>query len=80
MRRCHRSHGCGPTGAGKYVESSRDLLGIALEIVKKHKGQHTFEVLPRRWVVERPQSWLVHCRRLRRDYERLPAHAEAMFK
>ena len=48
--------------------------------MKKPEGTHTFEVLPRRWVVERTLSWLVRCRRLGRDYERLPAHAEAMVK
>lgn len=66
--------------AGKLVETVRDLLGITLDIVKKPEGTHTFEVLPRRWVVERTLSWLVRCRRLGRDYERLPAHAEAMVK
>ena len=30
-------------------------------------------VLPRRWVVERTFSWLLHSRRLARDYERLPS-------
>jgi len=46
------------------------LLRITLQIVKKPEGQGTFEVLPRRWVVERTLSWLVRCRRLDRDYER----------
>ena len=66
--------------AGKLVQAARDLLGITLEIVPKPAGQHTFEVLPRRWVIERTLSWLVRCRRPGRDYERLPAHAEAMVK
>ncbi|MGH3467521.1 MAG: IS5 family transposase [Thermocrispum sp.] len=66
--------------AGRCVEFARRVLRIALEIVKKPDGQRTFEVLPRRWVVERTLSWLVRCRRLSRDYERLPAHAEAMVK
>ena len=29
------------------------------------------EVLPRRWVIERTNSWLMQTRRLARDYERL---------
>jgi transposase len=66
--------------AGQLVEFARRMLFIALEIVKKPAGLHTFEALPRRWVVERTLSWLVRCRRLDRDYERLPAHAEAMVK
>ena len=51
-----------------------------VEIVRKPKGQRTFEVLPRRWVVERTLSWLVRCRRLDRDYERLPETSEALVK
>jgi transposase len=64
--------------AGKLVAFARQLLRIALEIVRKPEGQRTFEVLPRRWVVERTLSWISRCRRLDHDYERLPAHAETM--
>ena len=66
--------------AGRCVEFARRWLRITLQIVKKTDGQRTFEVLPRRWVVERTLSWLVRCRRLGRDYERLPEHAEAILK
>lgn len=66
--------------AGKLVDFARQRLQLDLEIVKKPKNQHTFEMLPRRWVVERTLSWLVRCRRLGHDHERLPAHAEAMVK
>ena len=34
--------------------------------------------LPRRWVVERTLAWITSYRRCARDYERLPAHHEAM--
>jgi transposase len=37
-------------------------------------------VLPRRWVVERTFAWIVRCRRLAHDYERLPEHSDAMIK
>jgi len=36
-----------------------------------------FEVLPRRWVVERTFSWLSQNRRMSKNYERLCASAEA---
>ena len=39
-----------------------------------------FQVLPRRWVVERTYGWLTRCRGLARDYERKTAHAEAMIQ
>jgi putative transposase len=36
-----------------------------------------FQVLPRRWVVERSFAWLCHNRRLSKDYERLCSTGEA---
>jgi putative transposase len=36
-----------------------------------------FQVLPRRWVVERTFSWIDHNRRMSKDYERLCASGEA---
>lgn len=39
-------------------------------------AQHTFEVLPRRWVVERTWSWIMNNRRLQIDYERDPKVTE----
>jgi hypothetical protein len=35
---------------------------------------HTFQVLPRRWVVERTLAWITRHRCTDRDHERLPAH------
>jgi transposase len=66
--------------AGRLVRLARAVLRITVQIVKKTDGQHTFEVLPRRWVVERTLSWISRCRRLDHDYERLPAHAETMVR
>ena len=43
-------------------------------------SSRTFQVLPRRWVVERTFAWIVKCRRLDHDYERLPQTSEAMIK
>jgi putative transposase len=37
-----------------------------------------FQVLPRRWVVERTFAWLGHARRLAKDYERLPESVVGM--
>ncbi|MFT4184176.1 MAG: transposase, partial [Rhizobium sp.] len=36
-----------------------------------------FEVLPRRWVVERTCAWLGRCRRLAKDFENLSRNALA---
>lgn len=66
--------------AGKLLAWVHQHRRILVDIVHKPEGQHTFEVLPRRWVAERTLSWLVRCPRLGRDYERLSEHAEAMIK
>ncbi|MGI8762293.1 MAG: IS5 family transposase [Jatrophihabitantaceae bacterium] len=66
--------------AGKLIDWARDRLRVAIEIVRKPLGIKTFQVLPRRWVVERTFAWIVRCRRLAHDYERLPEHSDAMIK
>jgi putative transposase len=40
-----------------------------IEIIKRNDHQQGFEVLPRRWVVERTFAWLGRCRRLAKDWE-----------
>jgi putative transposase len=52
-------------------------MKMTLQIVAK-RDPHAFEVLPRRWVVERTFAWISKHRRTVRDYERLPASHEAM--
>ena len=63
--------------AGKLVEWVWALTGWALEIVKRPRDSHHFQVLPRRWVVERTFAWLSRCRRLSKDYEALSDTTEA---
>lgn len=55
----------------------RSVAGVALQVIKRTE-QHTFRVVPRRWVVERSFGWLLRYRRLVRDYERRTEHHEAM--
>lgn len=66
--------------AGRLVRWARDRLRLVIEVVRKPEGQRGFAVLPRRWVVERTLAWLMRCRRLVRDYERLPESHEIMVK
>jgi transposase len=55
----------------------RTVADATLQIIKRTE-QHTFRVVPRRWVVERSFGWLLRYRRLVRDYERRTEHHEAM--
>jgi transposase len=48
---------------------------LAVEVVTKIHP-HRFEVLPKRWIVERTWSWLMNHRRLQVDYERDPIVTE----
>ena len=66
--------------AGKLVTWAKTGLKLTLEIVRRPDDLHTFQVLPRRWVVERTFAWISKFRRTVRDYERLPEHHEAMIQ
>jgi transposase len=52
-------------------------LRMNIQIVAK-RDRHAFEILPRRWVVERTFAWISKHRRTVRDYEHLTASHEAM--
>ncbi len=53
-------------------------LGIDVEIVTKDPQVKGFSVVKRRWVVERTLGWLMHHRRLVRDYETRPDNSASM--
>ena len=52
--------------------------GVRIETVAGRVSRGFQGPLPRRWTVERTFSWLLHSRRLARDYERLTATDEAL--
>jgi transposase len=62
---------------GDWTQWAERELGITIEIVRQPDGQQGFQVLPRRWVIERSHAWTTRRRRCARDYERLPAHHQA---
>src|SRR5919112_2585626 len=57
---------------GEKPAAAARVHGIELEVVKLPEAKRGFVLLPRRWVVERSFAWMARCRRLARDYERLP--------
>lgn len=60
------------------VETIRKQCGWTLEIVRRPDDAKGFQVLPRRWVVERTFGWLGRYRRLARDFEHTVSSSEAM--
>ncbi|GAA2904508.1 IS5 family transposase [Streptomyces mexicanus] len=56
--------------AGHLTDWTSQHLGVVLDVVRRSDDASGFEVLPRRWVVERSFAWLLRSRRLVRDYER----------
>jgi transposase len=62
---------------GKLIVWAKEMFGYSVEIVKR-KEQHLFQVLPKRWIVERTFAWLNWSRRLCKDYELRHTSAEAM--
>jgi len=53
---------------------------LTTEIVKRSDKAEGFEVLPKRWIVERTLAWLGRCRRLSKDLENLTRNALAFLK
>ena len=62
---------------GKLIAWAQQMFGYNVVVVKRNE-LHTFQVLPKRWIVERTFAWLNWSRRLSKDYELLHTTAEAM--
>jgi transposase len=61
----------------KLMDATRRLGDWTIEIIKRSDTAKGFEILPRRWVVERTFAWLGRSRRLAKDWEKSIASAEA---
>ena len=51
-----------------------------MEIVERDREARGFEMLSKRWIVERTFSWLIRNRRLSKDYERMVQSSETFIK
>ena len=69
---------CGDAGYRKTFEGEVGALGLKVDISERIKPG--FEILPKRWVVERTLGWMTHSRRLSKDYEILTGSAETMVR
>ena len=54
----------------------RDNFGWEIEVVQREPGSKGFQVIPKRWVVERTFAWLGRNRRLSKEYDLLPETSE----
>jgi len=61
----------------KLKDALRAMSKWTIEIVKRSDIANGFEILPRRWVVERTLAWLNRNRRLAKDFENTIASATA---
>ena len=60
----------GGYAGGKLRDALKGHGAWTIEIIKRSDTAKGFEVLPRRWVVERTLAWLGRCRRLAKDWEK----------
>jgi len=64
--------------AGELVEWVHHFFAFVLDIVRRPKQQRGFQILPKRWIVERSFGWFNRYRRLSKDYERRTSTSEGM--
>ena len=71
--------GCADGGYRRTFRNTFDEFhNIRIDISMQIKEQKGFQVLPKRWVVERTFAWLNGSRRLSKDYETSCCSAETM--
>lgn len=63
---------------GKLAGKIKKSFGWILQVVLRSDTTKNFEVLPKRWIVERTLSWFEGFRRLSKDYEVLTETSEHM--
>lgn len=61
-----------------FADWVKNAFGWVWQVVKRNDDVKGFQVLPRRWVVERTFGWLNNYRRLSKDYEEWPTTSEAL--
>lgn len=67
-------------GRSGLPEWIRSTLRFTIELVKRPAGATGFQILPKRWIVERTFAWLSFSRRHSKDYERNPETSETLIR
>ncbi len=70
----------GAYGGERLAKWCQEQGGWELEVVERDKEARGFEVLPKRWIVERTFAWLGRNRRLVKDYERKAQTSETLIE
>lgn len=65
---------------GELIENTRKIYGWIVEIVLRSDSTTKFEVLPKRWIVERTFAWFESYRRLSKDFEYQTETSQAMIQ
>jgi putative transposase len=64
---------------GELIDNTRKTYGWIVEIVLRSDSTK-FEILPKRWIVERTFAWLESYRRLSKDFEYQTETSQAMIQ
>lgn len=76
VRRIHTVWADGGFSGPDFMMWVMDNCQWLVQVVLRPEQTKGFVLLKKRWVVERTFGWLMHCRRLVRDYEQLPETSE----
>lgn len=63
---------------GELIQNVEKSFGWILKVVLRSDSTKKFQVLPKRWIVERTFAWFEGFRRLSKDYEVLTENTEQM--
>ena len=65
---------------GELIENTKTTFGLVLEVILRKDDSPKFQVIPKRWVVERTFAWFESYRRLSKDFEFLTDTSETMIR
>lgn len=65
---------------GELIENTRKIYGWIVEVEHRSDTTTKFEVLPKRWIVERTFAWFESYRRLSKDVENQTEISQAMIQ